>query len=312
MNILITGGAGFIGSHLVDYHLKKGDKVKVIDNLSTGTLANLNWACGHPGFDSTKNIILSNLEACINLGALVSWADKVYHLASSVGMFHVLADPLSVLNKNVDGIRALLEWLSPSQRFVFASTSEIYDLKIEREFNHIRWNYALSKLVGEALGFSYVGNYGLGVTNIRLFNTVGPRQSGHYGMVVPRFIEQALSNKPITVYGDGSQARCFCDVALIVEALDKLTSMKVTDGETLNLGSNSPMSIMNLAVVIKEKTGSKSNIVTMRYEDAYPEGYEDVDERIPDLKQTLRYLPDFRVDGNFDETLDRMIEEKIK
>jgi UDP-glucose 4-epimerase len=310
VNVLITGGAGFIGSHLVDYHLKKGDNVKIIDDLSTGTLQNLELAYQHPNFRK-GDMIPADLESYSDLESLVKWSERVYHLAAAVGMLRVMDDPKDALDVNIEGTRRLLDCITYRQRFIFASTSEVYELKANTgHFNYIRWNYALSKLAGEALTSSYAKKYNLNITNIRLFNTIGPRQRGYYGMVVPRFVEQAIEDKPITVYGTGNQTRCFCDVLITVNALDRLATLAATIGKTFNIGASHSISIMDLAKLIKKRTLSRSDIVTMNYVDVYPDGYEDVLERKPSLVSTLKFVPDLDESGNFIGVLDRIIEEK--
>ena len=309
MKILITGGAGFIGSHLTDYHLAKGDEVCVIDNLSTGTVDNLQSAMENSNFRFIKADIVSSQL----LYPAVEWADQVYHLASIVGMLKVMEDPLQVLKANIIGTERVLGMLTPSQKVLVASSSEVYDLSVGKSFNFVRWNYALSKLTAEALALSYAKNYNLDVRIARIFNTIGPRQSGSYGMVVPRFVRQAVRGEPITVYGDGRQSRSFCPVEDTIQAFDKLMSAPGAKGETFDVGSNCGISILELAELIKTLAKSKSDIVFIPYERVYLEGFEDVRCRAANLNKLFKLADNVWGFGHLDSALDKIIEwEKSK
>ena len=282
MHVLITGGAGFIGSNLVEYHLAKGDMVHVVDDLSTGSEDNVHEFIDKGGFrfDHEDVLTWNGLEKA------AGWADRIYHLAAVVGVFKVLEEPIKTLATNVAGTERVLraaqagKW---SPQVVLASTSEVYgtgvhckrmlrggavcdgaaDFLVIPPFREdmepqvgssavSRWNYSISKLVDEAFGMSYARAHRLNVVVVRLFNTVGPRQTGRYGMVVPRFVKQAVADDPITVYGDGTQCRCFCDVRDTVAALDTLASNPESSGEIVNVGNIQEISILNLAKRIKE------------------------------------------------------------
>jgi len=301
MKVLITGGAGFIGSHLTDYHLAKGDVVSVIDDLSTGTKANLLQAMNHHNFKFIEEDIFSP-----ELEDLVKWADRIYHLAAVVGMLKVMEDPYQVMKVNVFGTGYVLENLAPHQKVVIASSSEVYSLEAGRPFNFTRWNYALSKLTAEALTLSYAKKYGLDVSIVRIFNTIGTRQAGSYGMVVPRFVRQATMGEPITVYGDGRQTRSFCPVEDTVRVLDRLGSIPESKGKTLDVGSNCGISILELAELIKAGAKSKSDIVLVPYDQVYPEGFEDVRGRVANLSELFKLMR-FGF-GRLENALDKIIE----
>jgi len=312
MKILITGGAGFIGSHLADYHLAKGDEVQVIDDLSTGSIGNMDLAMKNSKFGFVeKSIVALSSEP-----KLIKWADRVYHMASEVGMFRVMKNPLKVIETNVFGTDCVLNCLEPHQEIVVASSSEVYELKNKSLwFNHIRYNYALSKLMSEALALSYAKERGIGVAIARIFNTIGLRQKGFYGMVVPRFVQQALLQQPITVYGDGSQRRCFCDVENTVKFLDILGSVSENESKTFDIGGDLSISILDLAYLVKRRAKSNSVIKFVSYEEAYPGGYyEDVQDRVPNLN-ALNALLEFRdpdIENDIGKTLDKIIDEKRK
>lgn len=304
MKILITGGAGFIGSHLTDYHLAKGDEVCAIDDLSTGTVDNLQSAMKNSNFRLIKADIVSSRL----LDPAVEWADQVYHLASIVGMLRVMEDPLQVLKANIIGTERVLRMLIPSQKVLVASSSEAYDLSVGKSFNFVRWNYALSKLTAEALALSYAKNYNLDVRIARIFNTIGTRQAGSYGMVVPRFVRQAVMGDSITVYGDGRQTRSFCPVEDTVRALDILMSAPEAKGETFDVGSNCGIAILELAALIKARAESESNIVFVSYERAYLEGFEDVRCRAANLNKLFKLADNMWEFGHLDSALDKIIE----
>ena len=268
MNILITGGAGFIGSHLVEFHLKKGDEVFVVDNLSTGSVKNIESFLKNPRFHFEEDDLLT----WKNLSDRTFWADRIYHLAAMVGMYYLLANPVETLVNNILGCERLLRTMTEGglqARLIVVSSSEIYgpskkshlsenDMLLFKAEAGSKWPYATSKFMEEMFSLAYACSKGVKVTLIRLFNTIGPRQRAHYGMVVPRFIEQAVSNEPITVYGSGMQTRSFCDVRDVTVALDTIANNATTIGEIINLGNDEPISINNLAKTIKRlaKSGS--------------------------------------------------------
>lgn len=319
MNIFITGGAGFIGSHLVEFHLSRGDKVLILDNLSTGSKKNIAPFLNHSNFNFEYNDIVSSKS----LSKYLSWANRIYHMAAVVGMYEVLSHPLEALTTNILGFEKIIRTLSevnPSARLIVASSSEIYgsDTHPLKESNilpfksaaHSKWVYAATKFLDEIFSLVYVNVKKMKVTPIRFFNTIGPRQTGVYGMVVPRFIEQALSNQPITVYGSGEQVRSFCDVRDTVRLLDLISNNEETVGEIMNLGHDEPITMNQLAETIKEIGKSESDIIHVPYKKAYgQEGFEDVMYRRPDLKKLNDYTS-YAFQWNLKKTLNDLIERK--
>ncbi len=316
MRVLITGGAGFIGSHLVEAHLGRSDSVHVVDDLSTGSIDNLRPFLNEPGLRVDEVDVLT----WGGLAEAVAGADRIYHLAAVVGMFRVLSEPVEVLAQNVGGTERLLRTVrahGPRARLLITSSSEVYgpgqdgalredaDLVL-RSGGASRWNYAVSKLAEEALALAYVRRHGLRVTVARLFNTIGRRQSGRYGMVVPRFVEQALGGRPITVHGDGSQRRCFCDVRDTVAALDRLLGVPESVGEIVNVGNDREVTILELAELVRRRAGSASPIERRAYSDAYEDGFEDVPRRRPVLDK-LEALTGFRHRWALEDTLDELL-----
>lgn len=308
MKILITGGAGFIGSHLVDYCLARNDEVVVIDNLETGSLDNIRLAMENPKFE----LIKADIADLSSLDSAVKWAECVYHLAAIVGMFKVMENPLKAIKTNLFGTEYILRYLSSHQRIIIVSSSEVYDLKPSLRFNYVRWNYALSKLMSEALSLSYARECDFDVKIARIFNTIGTRQTGSYGMVVPRFVQQAVEGKPITVYGDGTQRRCFIAVENMVKMLYGLMLAPVGGNETFDVGIDRSISIFNLAKLIKMQTESDSPIVFVPYKEAYPKEYVDVHSRIPNLNAINVLLKNvgIAIVNNFEDVLGEIIKEK--
>lgn len=321
MHVLVTGGAGFIGSHLVEYHLAQGHRVHVVDDLSTGAEENIAAFLGGDNlrFDCADILLWSELEKA------VAWADRIYHMAAVVGMFRVLEDPIRVLATNVAGTERLLRAVRSSgwrPQVIIASSSEVYGpdgdgLLEESADMHIRsgavtrWNYAISKLADEALALSYVRDLDLPITIARLFNTVGPRQAGRYGMVVPRFVQQAVSSEPITVYGDGSQSRCFCDVRDTVRAFDALLSNPASKGQIVNVGNDREVTIAELAELVRSSSQSSSEIQMIPYRQAYGEGFEDILHRRPSL-QKLFELTQLEHHYSLEDTVEDLIAREIE
>ena len=289
MRVLITGGAGFVGSHLVDALLARGDQVVVLDDLSTGRHDNIRAHLGNPDFEFVMGSI--NNDALVD--DTVRRVDTVMHLAAAVGVNLIVERPLESLATNIRGSEVVLEKCHKYGRKVLVtSTSEIYgkndsDLLSEEDDRILgsplktRWSYSEAKAIEEVLAYSYWREKGLPTVIVRLFNTVGPRQIGHYGMVVPRFVEAALKGTPLTVYGDGTQRRCFCHVADAVTALIGLLDSREAEGQVFNVGSTEEISIAGLAERVTEQLSSDSPIVQVSYDDAYEEGFEDMPRRVP-------------------------------
>ncbi|MBI5460553.1 MAG: NAD-dependent epimerase/dehydratase family protein [Gammaproteobacteria bacterium] len=319
MHVLITGGAGFIGSHLAEHHLALGDKVYVVDNLSTGSLANLKPFRGNPALRFAEADILR----WDGLSEAVAWADRIYHMAAVVGVKKVLEDPVSVIATNMSGTERILRAVHHggwNPQVIVASTSEVYGFNPKDSFaetdnivlpsaGRLRWTYAVTKLADEFLAFSYARKYGLNIVVVRLFNTIGPNQVGHYGMVVPSFIKQAVHNEPITVYGDGEQTRSFCDVRDTVVALDRLAGCPAAWGEVVNVGNAQEISIRGLAELIVQCAHSTSPLRFISYKDAYGEEFEDVTHRRPVLDK-LRTLTGFTPEWTLTDTLNDLIERE--
>ena len=289
MRYLVTGGAGFIGSHLVEALIERGDEVTVIDNLATGDLSNLSSVEGR-----FRMVHGSVLDALL-VDDLVADADVVVHLAAAVGVKLIVEKPLHSLITNIRGSETVLEAAHRYRRKVLiASTSEIYGKNDNAPFKEDddrvlgstkvnRWGYSTSKAVDEILAFAYYRERGLPTIVVRLFNTVGPRQSPAYGMVIPRFVEQALAGEPLTVYGDGGQSRCFCDVSDVVRALLGLMDEPKAIGDVFNVGSTEEVTIAQLASRVIEATGSSSEVRLIPYEEAWEQGFEDMRRRVPDI-----------------------------
>jgi UDP-glucose 4-epimerase len=312
---LITGGAGFIGSHLADRLLEDGHEVMVLDNLSTGSIDNITHLKGRSGFSYT-------IESVTNeslLAELIDGSDVVFHLAAAVGVKLIVEQPVHTIETNVHGTEVVLKHANKKKKLVFiASTSEVYgkstdvpfreaaDLVLGPSAKH-RWAYACSKLIDEFLALAYWKEKKLPVIVVRLFNTVGPRQTGQYGMVVPTFVRQALAGQPITVFGDGTQQRSFTYVGDVVEALVRLAADKRAIGEVFNIGNMGEITIADLAARVKAMTGSCSPIHYIPYDQAYEEGFEDMPRRVPDISK-IRAFVGYEPKVQLDEILRTVIE----
>jgi nucleoside-diphosphate-sugar epimerase len=308
LRILITGGAGFIGSHLSDAYIKRGDEVYVIDDLSTGTIENIQHLKGHPRFHYTIDSVHNQPVTA----ELIDQCDVIFHLAAAVGVKLIVESPVRTIETNVHGTEVVLSLANKKKKKVLmASTSEVYGLSTDvpfREDGNLvmgattkgRWSYACSKAIDEFLALAYWREKKLPTIVVRLFNTVGPRQTGQYGMVIPTFVKQALSGKPITVYGDGNQSRCFGYVGDVVGALVNLMDHPDAVGQVFNIGSNSEISILELAQRVKQITHSDSEIVFVPYDEAYEEGFEDMPRRVPDItkvSELVGFRPAMSLDG---------------
>lgn len=313
MRFLITGGAGFIGSHLAERLLARGDEVFVLDNLSTGSIENIR----HLKKYDTFHYFLEGIENRQLLAELVDESDIVIHLAAAVGVRLIVESPVKTIATNVEGTQVVLELASKKRKLVVvASTSEVYGKSREIPFREDadlvlgpttkgRWSYAASKALDEFLALSYWKERKLPVIVCRFFNTVGPRQTGRYGMVLPNFVSQALVGKPILVFGSGEQSRCFCDVSDTVEALLRLVASEAAVGEVVNIGTNREISIAGLAQMVKERTKSVSAIQFLPYEQAYEPGFEDMMRRVPSLEK-LERLTGFRPETSLEAIVDRV------
>ena len=296
---LVTGGAGFIGSHLCEELLHRGHRVHAVDNLSTGRLENIASLSRNPRFHFARASITDEIV----MDRLASQADVIVHLAAAVGVQLIVSRPVHTIETNIMGTEAVLKAaLRYRCRVLLASTSEVYgkgtggsafaeeDDVTLGPTSKSRWGYAVSKMVDEFLGLAYHGEYGLEVIAFRLFNTVGPRQIGEYGMVLPRFVRQALSGEPITVYGDGKQSRSFCHVRDAIAAIIGLSMHDETAGKVWNIGSTHEISIRELAERVKQAAGSASPIVYVPYATAYAPGFEDIERRLPNIGRIGRLI----------------------
>jgi UDP-glucose 4-epimerase len=315
MRVLITGGAGFVGSHLSDGLLARGDEVFVLDNLSTGSINNIAHLKGHPRFHYTIDTVTNEPL----LAELVDQCDAIVHLAAAVGVKLIVEAPVHTIETNVHGTEVVLKHANKKKKLVVvASTSEVYgkstdvpfredaDLVLGPSEKH-RWAYACSKLIDEFLALAYWKERKLPVIILRLFNTVGPRQTGQYGMVIPTFVRQALAGQPITVFGDGSQSRSFTYVGDVVRAMLGLIDEPRAVGQVFNIGNGQEITIGDLAVRIKDLTKSTSTILRVPYEQAYEAGFEDMPRRVPDISK-VRELVGYEPTVELDEILQRVIE----
>jgi UDP-glucose 4-epimerase len=305
MKYLITGGAGFIGSHLTESLVNRGDQVVILDNFFTSSMSNLNLV------KEKVNVVEGNILDQRLVTKLVSESDYIVHLAAALGVFNIVNKPLESLKTNLKGSEIVLEAADKYKKPVLiASTSEVYGkndkVPLNEEDDRIighplksRWSYSEAKAVDESLAYFYYLENKLPIRIVRFFNTVGPRQVGNYGMVVPRFVSAALKNQPLQVYGNGDQIRCFCHVNDAVRALLLVMDSDQAVGNVFNVGNNQQISILELAKKIIEITGSKSEIVKIPYSEAYPEGFEDMQRRVPDIskiKSVLGWTPQIGLD----------------
>jgi len=317
MKNLITGGAGFIGSHLAEELLKKKEKVVIIDNLSTGSMKNIKHLKSNPNFSYHIDTIMNKKL----MKRLIKGCDLIYHMAAAVGVKYIIDNPLESIKTNVKGTEDILELANflGNKKVVLASTSEVYgkDREGKKSFSEnddrvlgtttiTRWSYSCTKALDEFLALAYWREKKLPVVIVRFFNTVGPRQTGRYGMVVPRLIKQALLNKPMTVYGDGKQTRCFTYVTDSVKATVALSRNKKAIGEIFNIGNPTSISIVDLARKIKQVTNSNSRIIFIPYEKAYEKGFEDMRHRKPDISK-LKHHINFKPKVKLDKILENIV-----
>ena len=315
MDILITGGAGFVGSHLAEHLLENGHSVTIYDDLSTGGIRNVKHLESQKNFKLIVDTVLNTAE----ISAQVQKADLVYHLAAAVGVKLIVQKPVETIETNIRGTEIMLylanKWRKP---ILITSTSEVYGKNSKSPFRedddmvfgsttHSRWSYACSKAIDEFLAIAYFRKTRLPVVIVRLFNTVGPRQTSMYGMVLPTFVRQALSGEDITVYGDGSQSRTFTYVTDVVRALVELPQNKRAFGEVFNIGGDQQTTIMGLAEMVKARTGSSSNIVKIPYDKAYEPGFEDMPRRVPDISKIGEFIG-YKPSVNLQEIIDHVIE----
>jgi len=315
MKNLITGGAGFIGSHLAEHLLDHGKRVIVLDDLSTGSIENIEHLKENPRF----SYVIDSISNRHVMTELVDKADTIFHLAAAVGMRLVAENPVKTIETNIYGTELLLSLAAvKKKKVVIASSSEVYGKSQKSPFSEDddmvfgatkkwRWSYACSKAIDEYLALSYWKEKGLPVVIARLFNTVGPRQVGHYGMVLPRFVEQALDGGPITVYDNGNQTRCFCYVMDAVKALTKLASEENATGEVFNIGSQEEVTINELAERVRSLVNPNAEIIHIPYEEAYGEGYEDLRARVPDVSKAKEAIG-FETTMNLDATISKVLE----
>jgi UDP-glucose 4-epimerase len=308
--ILITGGAGFIGSHLAEALLAAGKQVSVLDDLSTGRFENISHLVTHPAFSFAIDSITNHMV----LDRLASECQIIIHLAAAVGVQLIVEHPVHTIETNIMGTEAVLQAASRYRaKVLITSTSEVYGKGVRVPFrenddvvlgptNKSRWSYAATKMVDEFLALAYHQSRDLPVVIVRLFNTVGPRQTGRYGMVIPRFVKQALADEPITVFGDGRQSRCFCDVSDTVRALISLVGRDDAVGRVFNVGSTEEITILDLAERVRMITGSHSSIQLIPYDQAYAPGFEDMRRRVPDITR-IHSLIGWRPQRNLDAIL---------
>ncbi|NQU39099.1 MAG: NAD-dependent epimerase/dehydratase family protein [Lentisphaerae bacterium] len=318
---LVTGGAGFIGSHLCELLLSKGHRVLALDNLSTGLMSNIEPLRGNPLFEFCRDNVMSEVV----LDRLASQSDIIIHFAASVGVERIISNPVETIHNNVAGTEAVLQAaLRYGCRVLVASTSEVYGKGARIPFSEDddvllgpscrnRWSYAASKMVDEFLALAYCHEYDLPAIVVRFFNTVGPRQSGQYGMVVPRFVRQAVRGAPISVYGDGTQQRCFCDVSDVIRAVELLSVHPEATNRVFNIGGQEEISIGALAERVVAVTGSSSPIQYIPYDQAYAPGFEDMARRVPDttrVEQLIGWKPTLMLQDILERVRDHIAAEE--
>lgn len=319
MKVLITGGAGFIGSHLAEAYLANGDEVYIIDDLSTGSIDNIRHLQEDSRFKNKLFVHINTILHHDTMLELIGICDVIFHMAAAVGVLYILENPLKSIKINIQGTEKVLELCNKFRKKVLiASTSEVYgkhmhaplvetDNIIYGPSSKFRWSYAASKLMDEFTALAYYRTNGLEVVITRLFNTVGPRQTGAYGMVIPRFVAQALNNQPLTVYGDGSQTRTFTYVKDVVQALMDLVKVEDAVGEVLNVGGTEEISILDLAKKIITATRSKSVIEFIPYDKAFGKDFEDMQRRVPSIEK-IKKIIGFNPKTNLDEILEQVID----
>jgi UDP-glucose 4-epimerase len=315
MRVLITGGSGFVGSHLAEAMLERGDEVFVLDDLSTGSIDNIVHLKANPRFHYTIDTVTNEPV----LAEMLDRCDVVVHLAAAVGVKLIVEQPVHTIETNVHGTEVVLKHANKKKKLVLiASTSEVYgksaDVPFDEEQDLVlgattkhRWAYACSKLIDEFLALAYWKERKLPVIVVRLFNTVGPRQTGQYGMVIPNFVRQALAGKPITVFGDGTQSRSFTYVGDVVSAMVALIDEPRAIGQVFNIGNGAEITMNDLAAKVKAMTGSSSEIVRIPYDQAYEAGFEDMPRRVPDIRK-IAALVGYKPTVELDEILTRVIE----
>jgi UDP-glucose 4-epimerase len=315
MKVLITGGAGFIGSHLAQRCLERGDEVYIIDDLSTGSIDNIRHLKDHRRFNYYIDTVCNHRLTA----ELVDTCDIVYHLAAAVGVKLIVESPVKTIETNIQGTDVVLSLAAKKRkRVLITSTSEVYGKRDRVPFHEDddltlgptikgRWSYACSKAIDEFLAIAYWKERLVPTVIVRLFNTVGPRQTGRYGMVIPNFVEQALSGKDLTVFGDGTQSRCFTHVEDAVDAIIGVAEHKDAVGQVFNIGSDQEVTILELAERVVQLTGSNSRIVLVPYDEAYEDGFEDMMRRVPDLGRINRLIG-YRPTHTLDEILNGVIE----
>jgi len=319
MKILITGGSGFIGSHFAEHFLSRGDTVFVIDDLSTGNIENIIPLKSHPRFHYRIDSIM-NLPVCAEL---VDRSDIIFHLAAAVGVRLIVESPVRTIETNIRGTEIILQLAAKKKKpVVVFSTSEVYGKASQVPFSEDadlvlgattlgRWSYACSKAIDEFLALAYWREKKLPVIVVRLFNTVGPRQTGQYGMVLPTFAKQAIQGEPLTVYGNGNQTRCFCHISDVVRALDLLCRTERAFGEVFNIGSDYEISILDLAREVRRISNSNSEIQLIPYDEAYAPGFEDMSRRVPDLRK-IHALTGYEPRISMEETILSVIDHVRK
>ncbi|MGJ5814726.1 NAD-dependent epimerase/dehydratase family protein [Paludibaculum fermentans] len=317
-NYLITGGAGFIGSHLAEKLLAAGHSVTALDDLSSGSRLNIAHLLGESRFRFVESSVLQ----CAALPEMVASADAVYHLAATVGVFNIIKSPVETIGNNIDGTQVVLRAAAAHKtKVLLTSTSEVYGKSEHAPFaenddlvlgptSKGRWSYAASKIIDEFLALAFWREFGVPTVVTRLFNTIGPRQTGEYGMVVPRFVKQALRGQSLQVFGDGRQSRSFTDVSDVVEWLTRLIALDAAVGQVINLGNTVEITITELAQRVLAVTGSQSEIEYIPYTQAYEHGFEDIARRVPDISKVVA-LTGYQPRIGLDETLERIRQSQL-